>query len=478
MPPWRPPAEPVGGGRPRWRVNGSGDGPLLVGAAVAGPQFELGAVGGVGSGVVEALAGGGVDELPVFGLPLLVGAAGALPQLDQGAVGGAGAGDVHALAVNLQRAVGLDGPGLVGAAVAVPHLDLGTVGGGLTVVVDALGAVVASRDRAGHPATAGAANRGDRQVVELVGLVAGGAETDVARGVGGVVDGYDVGAVDRGGNRRAVEGQRQVLPGARAGCGHGAAGQRGRAPAAIVADHLPGAGVGLLQVVLVGRRRVVADRGAGPPDEPHRTSLLDQRVRGHGVVGPARTPADRERAGVAVPFDGLDRCLLLEALAGPAARARLDLERALHLRQVRRLLAGGVGIKVVGVRQGQRALGGGNRGALALPGGGGQRVHVAGLQRQGEAAVDRGDVLRVHEPGRRVGGADAGGPHVHRPRGKPASDRVVHRLGRGRLRRLDDRAPVGSVGGLQRDVAAVTPAAADVPAGGVDVGPARGGELG
>src|SRR6185437_16209515 len=100
MPPWRPPAEPVGGGRPRWRVNGSGDGPLLVGAAVAGPQFEL------------------------------------------GAVGGAGAGDVHALAVNLQRAVGLDGPGLVGAAVAVPHLDLGAVGGGLTVVVDALGAVV------------------------------------------------------------------------------------------------------------------------------------------------------------------------------------------------------------------------------------------------------------------------------------------------------------------------------------------------
>src|ERR1700722_7816085 len=138
--------------------------PLLVGAPVAGPQVELGAVGGVGLGVVEALAGGGVDEDAVAGLPLLVGAAVALPQLDVGAVAVVGAGDVHALAVDLQGAVGLDGPGLVGAAVAVPDLDLGAVGGGQPVVVDALARVGARRDRAGRRGLAGGgptASRGE-----------------------------------------------------------------------------------------------------------------------------------------------------------------------------------------------------------------------------------------------------------------------------------------------------------------------------
>ena len=67
---------------------------------------------------------------------------------------------------------------------------------------------------------------------------------------------------------------------------------------------------------------------------------------------------------------------------------------------------------------------------------------------------------------------------MHRPGGQPAGDRVTDGLRRRCLRGLEDRAPVGLVRRLQRDVAAVAPAAADVPAGRVDVGPARGGELG
>src|SRR6185437_10995630 len=134
--------------------------PLLVGAAVAGPQVELGAVGGVGARVVQALAGGRVDQLAVARLPLLVRAACALPQLDQRAVGGAGSGDVQALAVDLHGPVGRHRPGLVGPAVAVPDLDLGAIGGRLPVVVHALGAVGARRDRPGRPARR-PADRGD-----------------------------------------------------------------------------------------------------------------------------------------------------------------------------------------------------------------------------------------------------------------------------------------------------------------------------
>ena len=80
--------------------------PLLVSAAVTGPQNELGAVGGVEAGVVEALAGGRVDQLTVAGLPLLVGPTVAVPQLDEGAVVVVGAGDVQALAEDGQGAAG------------------------------------------------------------------------------------------------------------------------------------------------------------------------------------------------------------------------------------------------------------------------------------------------------------------------------------------------------------------------------------
>ena len=50
---------------------------------------------------------------------------------------------------------------------------------------------------------------------------------------------------------------------------------------------------------------------------------------------------------------GWDGGLLLDALPGPAAGARLDLERALLLGQVARLLAGGVAVEAVGVGQRQ-----------------------------------------------------------------------------------------------------------------------------
>src|ERR1022692_341317 len=114
----------------------SGDFPLLIGTAVAGPDVELGAVGGGESRVVEALAGHRVRQRAVQCLPLLVRATVAGPQLDQGAVGRAGPGDIHALAAQIDRAVAGEGPALRGAAVAVPHLDLRAVGGGVGVVVD------------------------------------------------------------------------------------------------------------------------------------------------------------------------------------------------------------------------------------------------------------------------------------------------------------------------------------------------------
>src|ERR1700761_2744771 len=144
----------------------SGQGPLLVGAAVAGVEDELSAVGGVGSRVVQALAGGRVDQFAGRGRPLLFCAAVARPPLDQGAVGRGGPGDVHAAAVDGEGAVAVHGPVLgSGVAVAVPHLDLVAVGGAGVVVVHALGAVVAGHDRAGRPggapAVGGVAGRDD-----------------------------------------------------------------------------------------------------------------------------------------------------------------------------------------------------------------------------------------------------------------------------------------------------------------------------
>src|ERR1700753_597494 len=159
----------------------SGYGPLLVAAAVTGPQVELGALGGVKRRIVEPLAGHGVDQLAVDRQPLLVGAAVAGPLLDEGAVGGTGPGHVQALAGDAAGAVAVHGPGLGGrVAVAGPQLHLGARAGRGASDVYADGAV-----RAGHevPGRRGLAAQVHGQVVERVGLVAGRAEPGHPRGV-------------------------------------------------------------------------------------------------------------------------------------------------------------------------------------------------------------------------------------------------------------------------------------------------------
>ena len=98
-----------------------GDGPLLVAAAVAGQDLQLGAVGEVEIGIVQALAGYRVDQRAAGRLPLLIGAAMTRPQLDRRMVTFFLPVDIQALAVDLDRPVGFDRPGLPAAAVAGPH---------------------------------------------------------------------------------------------------------------------------------------------------------------------------------------------------------------------------------------------------------------------------------------------------------------------------------------------------------------------
>src|SRR5215469_6951419 len=88
-----------------WEPAESRDGPLLVAAAVAVPDLELGAVGGVERRIVEAPAGDRVDEHAVHRQPLLAAGAAAGPQLDQGAVTGPAADDIQALAHDADGAV-------------------------------------------------------------------------------------------------------------------------------------------------------------------------------------------------------------------------------------------------------------------------------------------------------------------------------------------------------------------------------------
>src|SRR5215472_8228054 len=138
----------------RWRPSRRGIswlrlGPLLVGTAVAGPKDELRPVGGVRRRVVEAHARMRVHDLAVGRRPLLVSAAVTGPQLDEGAVDVLGAGDVHAAAGDGEGAVAVDGPVLrAGVAVAVPDLHLGAGGAAAVVVIHALGAAEPGLDRA------------------------------------------------------------------------------------------------------------------------------------------------------------------------------------------------------------------------------------------------------------------------------------------------------------------------------------------
>src|SRR5205823_3836525 len=99
-----------------WAISGSGQGPRLVGAAVAGPDVLLRAVDGTGARIVEALARPGAHERGRRpGRPELVGTAVAGPQLDQYPVGRTLAGHVEALAGQSYRPVA-DRPGLRRAA--------------------------------------------------------------------------------------------------------------------------------------------------------------------------------------------------------------------------------------------------------------------------------------------------------------------------------------------------------------------------
>src|SRR4029077_18908870 len=92
----------------------SGHVPLLVAGTAAGPDLQWRPVGGVAVRVVEALTGGGVDDLPVHYLPLLVRAARAREPLNVGAVVEVGADDVHAAAIDLDAAVAGQRPALRG----------------------------------------------------------------------------------------------------------------------------------------------------------------------------------------------------------------------------------------------------------------------------------------------------------------------------------------------------------------------------
>src|SRR3954453_14382971 len=106
------------------RAPGSVARPLLIAAAVAGPQLQQGAVGRSGAGGVQAQAGLGAGDRAVgVERPLLVAAAVATPDVDLGAGARAAARGVQAgAAVDPQFTGRGAGPLLVAAAVAVPQL--------------------------------------------------------------------------------------------------------------------------------------------------------------------------------------------------------------------------------------------------------------------------------------------------------------------------------------------------------------------
>src|SRR5689334_17182056 len=113
-------------------------GPLLVGLAVAGPQLQLGAVGGGGAAGVETQPGLDAGDGAVgVEVPLLVGLAVAVPDDDGGAVAGASAVGVQTLVTGEHELPVGVGPALVGGAGAVKQLGLGAVGGGAARHVDA-----------------------------------------------------------------------------------------------------------------------------------------------------------------------------------------------------------------------------------------------------------------------------------------------------------------------------------------------------
>src|SRR5580698_3117629 len=136
--------------------------PLLVGGVVTGPDLDLGA-GSAVAGVVQALAGVGVDQFSV-GLVYPGLRAGTVTRVvvHGGAVGRAGPGHVEAAAEHLQGAVGLDRPALRVGAVAGVNLDRVEVGRAGAAVIQAQALVPGDRPgRAGRRRSSATATSGD-----------------------------------------------------------------------------------------------------------------------------------------------------------------------------------------------------------------------------------------------------------------------------------------------------------------------------
>src|SRR5690242_7031203 len=182
-------AVPESTARRRWRVASVAQAPLLVGAAVAGPEDDLRAVGRTGGVGVQAESGLHTGDGAVgVDVPLLVGLSVAVPDDDGGAVGGAPVAGVEALgAIDRQLFAGRGRPALHGAAPAVVQLHLGAVRGAAVGYVDAAAGLTAHDLDVLLPATAAGvpvAGRGDvglDRVLGRVGRVAGGHHALVER---------------------------------------------------------------------------------------------------------------------------------------------------------------------------------------------------------------------------------------------------------------------------------------------------------
>src|ERR1700731_2556185 len=212
---------------------GLGQDPLLVGAVAAGPDLDLGA-GAAPAGVVEALAGVGVDQLAV-GLvdPVLGASAVAGIQVDEGAVGRTRRIDVEAHAEHLKGAVGLHRPLLGAGAVAGIDLDRVVQRGAGRPVVQAQALVPGDRAGGGRGATGGARSDGPDEALASGGAVAVlGGDRHRGRSVRGGGAGDDAAGGDRqaGGQAGSGVGQRLAAGGVLAAEGNrrsGAAGQAG-----------------------------------------------------------------------------------------------------------------------------------------------------------------------------------------------------------------------------------------------------------
>src|SRR5580698_9736091 len=148
--------------------------PLLVGGVVTGPDLDLGA-GSAVAGVVQALAGVGVDQFSV-GLVYPGLRAGTVTRVvvHGGAVGRAGPGHVEAAAEHLQGAVGLDRPALRVGAVAGVNLDRVEVGRAGAAVIQAQSFVAGDGAGGGWGAAAGAAGLVGGDVGDAHGAAGGG----------------------------------------------------------------------------------------------------------------------------------------------------------------------------------------------------------------------------------------------------------------------------------------------------------------